>query len=45
MISKFRHAGIVVRDLNKSLVFYEGLGFCLWGREMEKGIFIDKVVG
>tara|TARA_B100001250_G_scaffold261290_1_gene225081 strand:- start:191 stop:622 length:432 start_codon:yes stop_codon:yes gene_type:complete len=45
MISKFRHTGIVVRDLNKSLVFYEGLGFCLWKREVEEGAFIDNVVG
>lgn len=45
MISSYRHTGLVVRDLERSIKFYEGLGFSLWKREMEFGRFIDTVVG
>ena len=45
MIRNIRHTGIVVRDLDKAIRFYEGLGFSMWKREMEKVTFIDKVVG
>ena len=45
MISKIRHTGIVVRCLNEAIEFYEGLGFRTWKREIEKGSFIEKVVG
>jgi catechol 2,3-dioxygenase-like lactoylglutathione lyase family enzyme len=45
MITKIRHTGVVVRDLVKSLNFYEGLGFKLASRQIEHGDFIDQVVG
>ena len=45
MIRNIRHTGIVVRNLDKAVGFYEGLGFSMWKREVENGPFIDKVVG
>ena len=42
---KMRHAGIVVRDLKKSLNFYEYLGFKVVSDEVETGEFIDKILG
>lgn len=45
MITKIRHTGFVVKDLIKSLNFYEGLGFKLASRQIEQGGFIDQVVG
>lgn len=45
MIERYRHTGLVVRDMQKSLTFYEALGFQVWKREMETGKFIDTVVG
>ena len=44
MISKLRHTGIVVRNLNQSVVFYEALGFKTWKREIEQGQFLETVV-
>ena len=44
MISKLRHTGIVVRNLNQSVVFYEALGFKTWKREIEQGQFLGTVV-
>ena len=35
----------VVKNLNKSIEFYEHLGLKLWKREIESGSFISKVVG
>ena len=45
MIIKTRHTGLVVKDLNKSIKFYETLGLKLWKRELEEGKFISQVVG
>ena len=47
MVSSIRHAGIVVRDLDKSLAFYSGiLGLELYRRQIEaQGEFIDRLVG
>ena len=45
MITKIRHTGIVVRDLEKAAQFYGQLGFVLWKREIESGPFLDQVVG
>lgn len=47
MISSIRHAGIVVRDIDRSLEFYSGiLGLELYRREIEEpGEFIDRLVG
>ena len=44
MISKLRHTGFVVRNLNRSVVFYEALGFKTWKREIEQGQFLETVV-
>jgi len=45
MIRNIRHTGIVVRNLDNAIRFYEGLGFSIWKREVEKGPYIDKIVG
>ena len=45
MISKLRHTGIVVRDLDRAVDFYEALGFQIWIRALEEGSFIETVVG
>ena len=45
MIRNTRHTGLVVRDLERSLAFYQALGLQLWKREMETGSFIETVVG
>lgn len=44
MISKLRHTGIVVRNLEKAIEFYEMLGFQTWKRELEQGWFLETVV-
>jgi catechol 2,3-dioxygenase-like lactoylglutathione lyase family enzyme len=44
MISKLRHTGIVVRNLEQAIVFYEALGFKTWKREIEQGQFLETVV-
>jgi catechol 2,3-dioxygenase-like lactoylglutathione lyase family enzyme len=45
MVLNTRHTGLVVRDLARSLTFYEALGLKLWRREEETGSFMDVVVG
>jgi len=45
MIRNIRHTGIVVRNHEKAVPFYEGMGFLMLKREMEKGPYIDMVVG
>ena len=46
MILEIRHAGIVVEDLEKSLSFYrDKLGFSIVKRMVEKGEFIDQILG
>lgn len=45
MILNKRHTGLVVRDLERALAFYEALGLKVWKREEEYGGFIDTVVG
>ena len=45
MIKNIRHTGIVVRNLEKALKFYEGLGFLMLNREIEEGPYIEKIVG
>ena len=45
-ITAFRHVGIVVRDLDKSLEFYSGiLGLKIYRRYVEEGPFIDELTG
>ena len=41
----FRHTGIVVRNLDQAVAFYEALGFKTWKRELEQGQFLETVVG
>jgi catechol 2,3-dioxygenase-like lactoylglutathione lyase family enzyme len=46
VITAIRHVGIVVRDLNRSLVFYsEILGLAVYRRYVEEGPFIDELTG
>lgn len=45
MIRNQRHTGLVVRDLERSIGFYEALGLKVWRREKETGPFIEAVVG
>ena len=45
MLNNIRHTGIVVRDLNKAISFYEGLGFSIDNRQIENGLYIDQIVG
>jgi catechol 2,3-dioxygenase-like lactoylglutathione lyase family enzyme len=45
MLSKLAHVGLVVRDLENSITFYEGLGLVLWKRMMREGAYMDTLVG
>lgn len=45
MIRNTRHIGLVVRDLERSIVFYQALGLRVRERKIETGPFIDAVVG
>jgi catechol 2,3-dioxygenase-like lactoylglutathione lyase family enzyme len=45
MILNKRHTGLVIRDIERSIRFYEGLGLKVCRREEETGPFIDTVVG
>lgn len=45
MIRNTRHTGLVVRDLERSIAFYQALGLMVWERKIETGQFIDTVVG
>jgi catechol 2,3-dioxygenase-like lactoylglutathione lyase family enzyme len=45
MIRNIRHTGLVVRDLERSIAFYEALGLQVWKRALETGHFIETVVG
>tara|TARA_B100001093_G_C26860131_1_gene1029658 strand:- start:6914 stop:7345 length:432 start_codon:yes stop_codon:yes gene_type:complete len=45
MIIKTRHTGLVVKNINESIKFYEGLGLHVWKHENEKGDFLSQVVG
>tara|TARA_R100001230_G_C5519178_1_gene57011 strand:+ start:136 stop:552 length:417 start_codon:yes stop_codon:yes gene_type:complete len=42
---KFRHSGIVVRDIDVSLSFYLNLGFTVINDQIETGRFIDTILG
>ena len=45
-LKSVRHTGLVVRDLEQSLHFYQDiLGLTVWKRTLETGAFIEKVVG
>ena len=45
MLKKVRHTGIVVNSLKDSVKFYCSLGFVKESHSVEKGRFIDTVVG
>ena len=45
MIIGLRHTGIVVRDLEKMIIFYQSLGFVEENGDTEVGDFIDQVTG
>ena len=45
MIRNMRHTGLVVRNIECSLAFYQALGLHVWRREKESGPFIEAVVG
>lgn len=40
-----RHTGIIVSDFEKMLAFYSGMGLELKRRDIEKGPFIDGLLG
>src|SRR5712691_6907267 len=45
-VSKIRHTGIVVSDIETSLPFYRDLlGLQSWWDEIEEGPFVDAVTG
>jgi catechol 2,3-dioxygenase-like lactoylglutathione lyase family enzyme len=45
VVTAVRHTGLVVRDLERSIRFYEALGLKAWRQEEESGHFIETVVG
>ncbi len=45
MIVQARHTGLVVRDLEKSIAFYEAIGLEVSSRAEETGKFIDTLTG
>ncbi len=45
MILNVRHAGIVVRDIERAAEFYRMLGFSERSHATEQGEFIDQVTG
>jgi len=45
MIKNIRHSGIVVRDIIESYNFYVNLGFMIESDEIEKGKFLDTILG
>ena len=45
MVLSIRHTGLVVREIERSIKFYLGLGFVLWQRTVRDGPYIDQLVG
>lgn len=45
MIKNIRHTGLVIRDMDNAVDFYEGLGFVLKIRNIEQGSYIEEIVG
>lgn len=45
MVINTRHTGIVVKDIDKAVLFYEGMGMVLVNRMVEEGPYIEKLVG
>lgn len=45
MVLNTRHTGFVVTNIDKAILFYEGLGFSIISRMIEEGSYIDNLVG
>ncbi len=45
MVINTRHTGIVVRDIDRAISFYEGMGIAQLSRMTEEGPYIDTLVG
>lgn len=45
MVVNTRHTGIVVKDIDQAIRFYEGLGMKQAARMVEEGPYIDHLVG
>tara|TARA_Y100001973_G_C5069724_1_gene266921 strand:- start:28 stop:444 length:417 start_codon:yes stop_codon:yes gene_type:complete len=45
MIKNIRHSGVVVRNIVESYNFYKGLGFNVVSDEIEKGRFLNTILG
>ena len=45
MILAYRHTGVNVTDLARSVAFYESLGFVVVERRHEEGAYIDALTG
>ena len=45
MVLSIRHTGLVVREIERSIEFYLGLGFVLWQRMVRDGAYMDQLVG
>ena len=45
MLTRVRHTGLVVTDIQTSLKFYTALGFSEVSRDIESGEFIEQVTG
>jgi len=44
-ITRFDHVGITVRDLDRAVAFFVGLGLEVEGRQPIEGEFLDTVIG
>ena len=44
MITRVRQTGIVMRDVEDAVFFYEDLGFAAWKRDFESGTFLKQHV-
>lgn len=45
MVINTRHTGIVVRNIEQAIKFYEGLGMVVVSRMTETGPYVDQLVG
>jgi predicted enzyme related to lactoylglutathione lyase len=45
MVINTRHTGIVVKDIDRAVKFYEGMGMHTFARMTEEGPYIDTLVG
>ena len=43
-MNNLRHAGIVAREIDKSLNFYLYLGFVVVADQLEEGEFLDRIL-